>query len=100
VQFTRLSPGFHPRQALKDSHQKVPLGLDKKVDSISKTGDNVTVKLNGTVNYLLYKTQTNISFNVGSAGGKPAIVNIQGVQELHRSGIRLSYEPKTQYGPE
>jgi RHS repeat-associated protein len=90
------------RQALKDSKVDAH-GIDKKVDSISRTGDVVTVKLNRTINYLFYKTgQTKertplpITFNVGSVGGRPALVNIQGVEALHG----LKYVPKTQYGPD
>ncbi len=87
------------RQAMKDNKVST-YGQDKKVDSVSRTGDKVTVALKDSINVLKIKTSKNISFDIGSVGGKPALVNIQGVQELKRSGIRLSYEPKTQYGPE
>ena len=88
------------RQALKDSKVKVPAGLDKKVDSISRAGDHTTVQLNGALNYLIYKVGQTVSFDVGSVGGRPALVNIQGVEHLQRHGIKFEYEPKTQYGPD
>lgn len=83
------------RQGLKDSKVKT-LGEDKKVDSISRTGDKVTVTLNDSIFAFKFKTSKNISFDVGSVGGKPALVNIQGVAEFHG----YHYVPKTQYGPD
>jgi hypothetical protein len=83
------------RQGLKDSKVKT-YGEDKKVDSISRTGDKVTVTLNDSIFAFKFKASKNISFDVGSVGGKPALVNIQGVAEFHG----YHYVPKTQYGPD
>jgi len=83
------------RQALKDSKVNAH-GVDKNVDSISRTGDKVTVQLNKGLNFLeIYKTKTTISFDVGAVGGRPALVNIQGVEVFHG----WHYVPKTDYGP-
>jgi len=83
------------RQALKDS-QVDAHGVDKNVDSISRTGDKVTVQLNKGLNFFaIYKTKTTISFDVGAIGGRPALVNIQGVEVFHG----YHYVPKTDYGP-
>jgi len=82
------------RQALKDSKVDAH-GVDKKVDSVSRTGDNVTVQLNKGINYLLFKTEKTITFKVGAITGRPALIDIQGVSELHG----LGYKPKTDYGP-
>ena len=81
-------------QALKDSKVNAH-GADKKVDSISRTGNDVTVQLKGSVNYLFFKAKQTVSFRVGSVSGRPALVNIQGVEKL--SGLK--YKPYTQYGP-
>ncbi|HXO33726.1 MAG TPA: hypothetical protein VN901_15355 [Candidatus Acidoferrales bacterium] len=83
------------RQALKDSKVDAH-GVDKNVDSVSRTGDKVTVQLNKGLNFLeIYKTKTTISFGVGSVSGRPALVNIQGVEVFHG----YHYVPKTDYGP-
>ena len=82
------------RQGLKDSKVDAH-GVDNKVDSVSRTGDKVTVQLNKGINYLIYKTKTTITFDVGKVDGRPALVNIQGVEHL-----TYHYVPKTQYGPD
>jgi hypothetical protein len=82
------------RQGLKDSKVDAH-GVDKKVDSVSRTGDKVTVQLNRGINYLIYKTKTTITFDVGKVDGRPALVNIQGVEHF-----TYHYVPKTQYGPD
>jgi RHS repeat-associated protein len=93
------------RQGLKDNKVKTygedkkkvkTYGEDKKVDSISRTGIKVTITLNNSIFALKIKTSKNISFDVGSVGGKPALVNIQGVEEFHG----YHYVQKTQYGPD
>ena len=83
------------RQGLKDSKVDAH-GVDKKVDSVSRTGDQVTVQLNKGINLLIYKTKTTITFDVGNKGGRPALVNIQGVEVFHG----YHYVPKTDYGPD
>jgi RHS repeat-associated protein len=83
------------RQGLKDSKVDAH-GVDKKVDSVSRTGDQVTVQLNKGINFLIYKTKTTITFDVGNKGGRPALVNIQGVEVFHG----YHYVPKTDYGPD
>jgi len=82
------------RQGLKDSKVDA-YGVDKNVDSISRKGDTVTVQLNKGINYLIYKTKTTITFDVGTVNGRPALVNIQGVEHF-----TYHYVPKTQYGPD
>jgi RHS repeat-associated protein len=83
------------RQGLKDSKVDAH-GVDKKVDSVSRTGDTVTVQLNKGINFLIYKTKTTITFDVGTKSGRPALVNIQGVEVFHG----YHYVPKTDYGPD
>jgi RHS repeat-associated protein len=83
------------RQGLKDSKVDAH-GVDQKVDSVSRTGDKVTVQLNKGINFLIYKTKTNITFDVGTVKGRPALVNIQGVEHF----VGYGYKPKTQYGPD
>lgn len=89
------------RKGLKDSKADAH-GVDKKIDSISRTGNIVTVRLNQTINILMYKTTKTedgkpspITFTIGSVGGRPALVNIQGVEVFHG----YHYVPKTDYGP-
>jgi RHS repeat-associated protein len=76
-------------------------GEDKKVDSISRKGDKVTVQLSETFTILkIFRISKTVTFDVGAVDKRPALVNIQGVGELQRSGIWFKYEPKTQYGPD
>jgi RHS repeat-associated protein len=83
------------RQALKDSKVDAH-GVDKNVDSVARSGDKVTVQLNKGLNFLeIYKTKTTISFDVGDVKGRPALLNIQGVEVFHG----YHYVPKTDYGP-
>jgi thioredoxin reductase len=83
------------RQALKDSKVDAH-GVDKNVDSVSRTGDKVTVQLNKGLNFLeIYKTKTTITFDVGTKSGRPALVNLQGVEVFHG----YHYVPKPDYGP-
>jgi hypothetical protein len=83
------------RQGLKDSKVDAH-GVDQKVDSVSRTGDKVTVQLNKGINFLIYKTKTTITFDVGTKNGRPALVNIQGVEHF----VGYGYKPKTDYGPD
>jgi hypothetical protein len=63
---------------------------------MTRSGDKVTITNNQekTV-FVVVKLGQSITFTVGSVGGKPALLNIQGVRTL---GIK-GYKDKTQYGP-
>ena len=83
------------RQAVKDSKVDA-FGADKNVDSVKRSGDKVTVQLNKGLSFFeIYKTKTTISFDIGDVKGRPALLNIQGVEVFHG----YHYVPKTDYGP-
>jgi hypothetical protein len=53
------------------------------------------VRRKGLNFFEIYKTKTTISFDIGDVKGRPALLNIQGVEVFHG----YHYVPKTDYGP-